>query len=161
MRNWNRIVAAVALASFLPLVTVGCFGSFQAVRKVYSFNDEVNEDKWVKEGVFLLLNIPFVPIYSLAAAFDALFVNSVEFWTGENPLAASTSTGSGANGEIAIATRNPDGTIDLKIVEADGTEHNLTLVRDGDRLSALTSDGALIGQVRRDGNGAVLADPIN
>lgn len=146
-RRGARIAAVLVLSAFLPLAT-GCFGSFPLLKKVYSFNKAVNPDKWVQEGVFLLLNIPFVPIYGLASAMDALFLNSVEFWTGEMVVVEDTTrTVTGENGEIASATFHPDGTVDLTLTEADGTTHSLTLVRDADTLAAVDSDGNVIARV--------------
>jgi hypothetical protein len=79
MRQVPRIGLALGLAAALPLL--GCYGSFGLVRKIYKFNGEVSQDKWAREGVFLLLN--FAPVYSGAAFLDSIFFNAVEFWTGE------------------------------------------------------------------------------
>lgn len=148
--RWTRTTAALALAAFLPL-TAGCFGSFSLVRKVYDFNGDISSDKWVREGTFLLLNIPFIPIYSLASAVDALFLNSIEFWTGESLLAQDeTRTVEGDHGEISSATFHPDGTADLAIVEADGTEHVLKLVKQDGKLAAFGKDGEILARAARD-----------
>ncbi len=148
--RWTRTTAALALAAFLPL-TAGCFGSFSLVRKVYDFNGDISSDKWVREGAFLLLNIPFVPVYSLAAAVDALFLNSIEFWGGEQLLAQDeTRTVEGDHGEIASATFHPDGTADLTIVEADGTEHAIKLAKRDGKLAAFGKDGEILPRVASD-----------
>lgn len=145
--RWTRVATALTLAAFLPLST-GCFGNFQLLRKVYGFNEEVDQDRWVQEGVFLLLNIPFIPVYSIAAALDALFFNSVEFWTGEELLTAdATRSVTGENGEVASAIFHPDGSVDLTVEEADGTVHTLTLVREDGKLVALDADGAVLARV--------------
>ena len=144
-RKWARATAALALASFLPLTA--CFGSFSLVRKVHSFNADVSSDKWVREGVFLLLNVPYIPVYALASAVDALFLNSVEFWTGEYLLAqATTRTVEGEYGEISSATFHPDGTADLTIVEADGKTHVLRLVNRNGVLEGLDENGGILAR---------------
>ena len=162
MQKMNRVYRAVAVVALLGMttaVTTGCFGSFQTVQKVYRFNDQVNtENKWVREGVFLLLNIPFVPVYGIATVLDVVFMNSAEFWTGQNPMAAMTETATGENGEMASLTHNPDGTLDLMILEADGSRHFMKLVRNGDTLTAIDEHGRMIGKVARKGDGAELIE---
>ena len=144
-RKWARATAALALAGFLPLTA--CFGSFSLVRKVHSFNADVSSDKWVREGVFLLLNVPYIPVYALASAVDALFLNSVEFWTGEYLLAQDTTrTVEGEYGEISSATFHPDGSADLTIVEADGKTHILRLVKRNGALEGLDEGGEILAR---------------
>lgn len=76
----SAALAAVALAS------TGCFGSFSASRKLWTWNKGVG-DKWVNWLVFVGLSI--VPVYALFGIADVLVLNSLEFWTGENPVLAS------------------------------------------------------------------------
>jgi len=68
--------------------TSACFGSFNLTRKVYGFNKDVSKDKFVQELVFLAFNI--VPVYGIAGFLDAVVVNTVEFWTGKNPVQMSS-----------------------------------------------------------------------
>jgi hypothetical protein len=80
---------ALTLTAVVVLSTSGCFGSFNLTRKLYGFNKDVSKDKFVRELVFLGLNI--VPIYGVAGAIDVLVANTVEFWTGENPISMTGS----------------------------------------------------------------------
>ena len=83
----RKMVLAVAAMSML---TTGCFGTFQLTQDVYSWNKKIGDgNKWSRELVFLLVG-PIIPVYGVAAFLDAVFVNSVEFWTGKNPVTAST-----------------------------------------------------------------------
>ena len=83
----RKMVVAVAAMS---IVTTGCFGSFQLTQDVYTWNKRVaGNNKWSRELVFLLVG-PILPVYGVATFLDAVFVNSVEFWTGKNPVTAST-----------------------------------------------------------------------
>lgn len=86
-RASRGLVLGLAAAGLLG--STGCFGSFQATRKLWEFNKGVG-DKFVQEVVFLAMLI--VPVYSIAALADAVILNSVEFWTGENPMTASSLT---------------------------------------------------------------------
>jgi hypothetical protein len=83
-----RRTALLALTA-AAVGTSGCFGSFNLTRKLYGFNKDVSKDKFVRELVFLGLNV--VPIYGIAGAIDALVANTVEFWTGENPISMTGS----------------------------------------------------------------------
>ena len=155
-RTWARATAALVLAGFLPLTA--CFGSFSLVRKVHGFNADISSDKWVREGVFLLLNVPYIPVFALASAVDVLFLNSVEFWTGEYLLAQDTTrTVEGEYGEISSATFHPDGTADLTIVEADGTTHVLRLVNRNGVLEGLNESGDILARAAEmNGNPAII-----
>ncbi len=147
-KRWLRTTAVVSLAAFMPIAAGGCFGKFQLVRKVYQFNKDVDPDKWVQWFVFLLLIFPFFPIYGFAAVIDAVFANSVEFWTGENPISASvTRTIYGENGEVATVTFHPDRTADMVVTDADGQVYSLTLAQEGGTLAARDLDGKLLARV--------------
>ena len=67
-------------------MSFGCYGSFNLVKKVYKFNGTVG-DKWVNELVFLVMNV--VPVYGAATFIDAVILNTIEFWSGTNPMAQS------------------------------------------------------------------------
>ncbi|MBX3175366.1 MAG: DUF3332 family protein [Gemmatimonadaceae bacterium] len=88
----SRLTRGIVLgAAALGLVaSSGCFGSFQATRKLYAYNKSMG-DKWVQEFVFLAFSI--IPVYALVNAGDVLIFNSVEFWTGNNPITSVSVTG--------------------------------------------------------------------
>jgi hypothetical protein len=79
----------LTLTAVAVLGTSGCFGSFNLTRQLWGWNKDVSKEKFVRELVFLGLNI--VPIYGVAGLIDALVANSVEFWTGENPISMTGS----------------------------------------------------------------------
>ena len=87
----SRVVAAIVVASFLT-VTTACYGPFNLTRNVYHWNSgikgsgEVN-DKWMKEFVFFGMIV--VPVYMFSALLDAFIFNSIQFWSGDNPVKAS------------------------------------------------------------------------
>ena len=78
------VLVAVVLA-FAP----GCYGPFKLTKGLHEWNGQVG-DKWVNELVFLGLII--LPVYALATIGDALIFNSIEFWTGDNPIDEDAST---------------------------------------------------------------------
>lgn len=109
MKKTCALLALVVLLS-------GCTGSFQLTNKVYTFNREI-EDKWVEELVFLGLCI--IPVYEVTLTIDMLIFNTAEFWTGENPLAASKTAGSQERVKVddqeALMTYLPDGRVKIEI----------------------------------------------
>lgn len=143
----KRTIATLVLMAFLPVSTTGCFGGFQLTRKVYQFNREVSPDKWIRELVFLALAI--FPVYGAATFLDAVIFNSIEFWTGNNPILAKN----GASRKIttadgtAVLTRKSENALDLRIEANDGRTSHLVLQREGDGFSARTPEGELIARV--------------
>lgn len=67
------------------ILFTGCYGSFSLVTKVHEWNGSVTDNKFVHELLFLGLNI--IPVYGVSAFIDAVIFNTVEFWTGSNPIA--------------------------------------------------------------------------
>ena len=79
-----KVFSFCMLIAGFSVVLSGCYGSFELVKKVYAWNGSF-ESKFAKEAVFLGLNI--IPVYGIASFVDGLIFNSVEFWTGNNPMA--------------------------------------------------------------------------
>lgn len=73
------LLATVALTVLLT----GCTGPFTLTKKVHSWQTSF-DDQWVDEIAFL--GCVIFPVYGLSTLGDALIFNSVEFWTGENPM---------------------------------------------------------------------------
>lgn len=144
----RRLAVAATLLAFVPAAT-GCFGGFTLTRKVYRWNQQVDNDKWIRWLAFLALNL--IPVYGFSMLFDAIFANSVEFWTGDNPVAAAPGTTRvvrGPGGEEARATWRADGAIDLLVTEPSGATHALTFVPEDDGMAALDAEGRLLARVQ-------------
>lgn len=124
----KKLICGVLIVSL-----TGCFGGFRATKAVHEFNREVHPNKWVQEIVFLGLVI--IPVYGLATLFDAIILNSIEFWTGDNPMAKAGDQKrvDGEDGSYAISTLQADGSVDISVVEANGTQHFMNVSRDGDK----------------------------
>lgn len=73
------LIASMALI----LLLTGCTGPFALTKKVHAWQTSF-DDQWVDEAAFL--GCVILPVYSLSALGDALIFNSVEFWTGDNPM---------------------------------------------------------------------------
>lgn len=154
----RRVAAVLALALCVPLATSGCFGTFQLTRKAYKFNQEVDNDKFVQWGVFLAMNL--VPIYPFATFLDAVFANSVEFWTGKNPVTASadgtTQTLVSEAGDVLRVATLRDGSIELKLAQHDGSERFVRLTQEGRYAVARDADGQLLARATDVGGKPVL-----
>ena len=90
-RGWKRNITSAVLASVM-LTSAACYGPFNLTRNVYHWNSgikgsgEVN-DKWMKEFVFFGMIV--VPVYMFSALLDAFIFNSIQFWSGDNPVKVS------------------------------------------------------------------------
>lgn len=84
MKKVIRSVACLVLISFAFVSMEGCYGSFSLTKKWHSWNGSFG-NKFVKEIVFIASNI--IPIYGICILVDAVLLNTIEFWTGSNPLA--------------------------------------------------------------------------
>ncbi len=84
MRKFQKPIAYFFLGC-TGLMLSSCFGRFELVRKLYTWNEGVSESRFVQTLLFYALNI--LPIYGLAGAVDFFILNLVEFWSGSNPLA--------------------------------------------------------------------------
>lgn len=88
---FRKCVICIMLGSFMEISTA-CYGPFNLTRSVYHWNGnikggkEVNE-KWMKEFVFFGMII--IPVYMFSALLDAFIFNSIQFWSGDNPIKAS------------------------------------------------------------------------
>lgn len=100
-RNKLTWVAAIALSG--TVLFSSCVGSFGLFNRLSSWNQSVG-NKFVNELVFLALNI--VPVYGVAYLADALVINSIEFWSGTNPMAnvGDVKKVKGENGEYLVKT---------------------------------------------------------
>ncbi|HED65954.1 MAG TPA: DUF3332 family protein [Planctomycetes bacterium] len=74
----------LGLVAGIALLTTSCLGPNRAFNGLNDWNDNLSENRWANEAVFIGLNI--VPVYGLAYLGDILIFNSIEFWGGENPI---------------------------------------------------------------------------
>jgi len=61
----------------------GCYGNFSLTRKVYAWNGTMG-DKWINSVVTWVMII--VPVYGAVGFVDFVVLNTIEFWTGKNPV---------------------------------------------------------------------------
>lgn len=98
MKKIKFSVAALLVAGGSMLFS-SCIGSFSLTNSVLSWNKEVGH-KFVNELVFVAFWI--LPVYEVTAIADLLVLNSIEFWTGDNPMQASTKVIDTDNGRYLV-----------------------------------------------------------
>jgi hypothetical protein len=149
----NRIIAAIVVGSFLT-VTTACYGPFNLTKNVYNWNSnikgssEVNE-KWMKEFVFFGMII--IPVYMFSALLDAFIFNSIQFWSGNNPVKANDAGDDGATRVVRL------GGLTVTMAESDrGTA--VTYERNGIVERRAIIETSATGYRLIDDTGALLAE---
>lgn len=99
MRKIKIAVAAILIAG-TSLVFSSCIGSFALSNRVLSWNRSIGP-KFVNELVFFAFWI--LPVYEITSLADVLILNSIEFWSGSNPLSASVKVVDTDQGRYLIA----------------------------------------------------------
>ena len=119
MRNKLTIALLIILLSF----NAACYGPFNLTKKLYDWNGKVG-DKFTNELVFFVFIV--VPVYQVSLFIDGVVLNSIEFWTGSNPVAMN------------------EGDIDVQVVEKDGNSYQITATKNKYHIIQLkgTNEGA-------------------
>lgn len=108
------LTVAVAIALSASLLGTSCIGRFQLTNKLLTWNNQVG-NKFVNELVFFAFWI--LPVYEVSALADLLVLNSIEFWSGSNPVAQGKKIIDGKDGQY--------------LVECDGKGYTITSRNDG------------------------------
>lgn len=101
MKRGKLSLVAVVLSG--SLLFSSCVGSFGLFNRLSSWNQSIG-NKFVNELVFLACNI--IPVYGVAYLADVLVINSIEFWSGSNPMAnvGDVKKVKGENGNYLVKT---------------------------------------------------------
>jgi hypothetical protein len=160
MKRAYRLLAVLCLCVF-SLHTTGCFGRFALLGAMWDFNKNISPNKFIQWVVFLVMVI--VPVYEIGALVDALVINSIEFWTGSNPVSSADSP----DGNTRVVRLGPAETLRLSR-EPDTLVMKVELEREGqaplvrffepleDGMVVRDADGAMLLQAREQADGAVM-----
>lgn len=96
----KKIILTTAIASLLCTTMTSCMGRFALMRNLYSWNEQVS-NKFVNEIIFIAFWI--LPVYEVCGLADLLVLNSIEFWSGDNPLSASVKSIDTEHGRYLVA----------------------------------------------------------
>lgn len=121
----KTLSVALVMALVGSMTLSSCIGSFSLTKKVHEWNQNLG-NKFVNELVFIAFCI--VPVYEVAAFIDAIVINSIEFWSGSNPVAQGKKVIDGENGRYLVECDGKGYTIksetDGSIVRLDFTEED-------------------------------------
>ncbi|WP_029906907.1 DUF3332 domain-containing protein [Prevotella sp. 10(H)] len=124
-------VATITLAG--ALLFSSCIGSFNLSKKVLAWNQTI-DNKFVNEVIFFALWI--VPVYEVCILADILVINSIEFWSGENPVEAGiVKKVNGENGVYTVETLDNG----YKIQNEEGQEMELVYDKASNTWSAVAN----------------------
>ncbi|MED5240074.1 MAG: DUF3332 family protein [Pseudomonadota bacterium] len=120
------------------MMLTGCLGQNALFDTVQDWNATATNNKFVNQGISFVFW--WVPVYGLSLLGDIVIFNSIEFWTGTNPIskegakvAGSTETVNDGMGNQAELTYNADGSISV-LATSEGVEERYTLVKEGDKV---------------------------
>ena len=142
---------SILVISILLVLSMGtgCIGNFGLSGKVRAFNLDVSPDRWGREIVFVVLYV--IPVYPFAGFLDILVFNSIEFWTGKNPIDGSASVTPIAmdewtteDGTKVTMKGLPDNSIDVNVVRPNGDTSFFNLTRTDEGVTARDEAGNII-----------------
>lgn len=148
MKKINLKMAAAAMICGAFLFS-SCIGSFGLHNRLVNWNQNIG-NKFVNELVYLACNI--IPVYGVCYLADALVINSIEFWSGSNPMASvgDIKKVQGENGNYLVETlengysitKEGDETISMELIY-DKDQNTWNVVADGvnTELVRLNNDG--------------------
>ncbi len=156
MKRKFRILSMSLFLSSCVLFS-SCIGSFGLFNKLLSWNKTVG-DKFINELVFIAFCI--IPVYEISWMADIVVFNSIEFWTGSNPVAeGKVQKIEGQNGNYTVETtkngyhiekEGVSESVDLKFnesekvwsVEANGESTPLLKVVNAEEVVMFLPDGS-------------------
>ncbi|MGL4369501.1 MAG: DUF3332 domain-containing protein [Spirochaetota bacterium] len=123
MKKMKRILTCLLVAAVCSVSLQSCIGKFSLTKKLHTFNQTLG-NKWVNEVAFIIMVI--VPVYGVCILIDGIVLNTIEFWTGSNPLAMK------------------DGESETRIASADGVTYQITATKN--RFHILQTEGINAGE---------------
>ena len=152
----NVLTVALICTICGALTLPSCIGSFTLTNKLLSWNQQIG-NKFVNELVFFAFWI--LPVYEVSGLADIIVLNSIEFWSGTNPVAKGTKVINGNDGKYLVKCDGKGYTIksenDGSIVRLDfdteeqswsysipgGEKHTIFTFVDDTHISLPTTDG--------------------
>lgn len=83
MKRKTLTVATLLLCA--TMLTSSCVGSFSLFNKLSAWNQDATGNKFLNELIFLVIS----PAYAVCSVADVLVLNTIEFWSGSNPVASN------------------------------------------------------------------------
>ncbi|WP_165042486.1 DUF3332 domain-containing protein [Dysgonomonas sp. ZJ709] len=147
-KRFFTVAAIIAIAS--TIMFSSCIGSFGLSKKLLSWNQTL-DNKFVNQIVFFALWI--VPVYEVSILADVLVINSIEFWSGDNPIEAGiVKQVQGENGIYTVETLENG----YRIENQEGQEMNLVYDKESNTWSVVANgNSAKLIKIEDGGNAIV------
>lgn len=130
----KKMIALIAVAT---VALTACTGPFALSKKFHTWQINCSPNEWIQEVAFLGCCI--IPVYPICLFVDAIVFNSIEFWSGSNPIATQLN----ANGSVRVA-------------DATGKVYDLKKTQEG--INAIDMQGQFMFNMQRSGNEVVYRD---
>ena len=132
----------------------GCMGRMGLSKAATGINLKLVDNRYGRAGIYIIA----APVYAITASIDLILLNSIEFWTGKNPMTGDTPLADVyAESWIKINknldshfTKAPitdariyhrgENTVVLEMKDAQGTEYTLIGVKDTDVVNFYLDD---------------------
>ena len=104
----TKTLKSLTLLMAGTMAVSSCIGSFGLFNKVLDWNKQATGNKFLNWLIFIVIS----PAYVLCGVADMLVINSIEFWSGTNPLAENigkTENIMGSDGKMYAVTTLEDG----------------------------------------------------
>jgi len=158
MKNGFSMKVLLVVFAMMLAVTPGCYGPFTLTKSLHEWNDDVGDgNKWVSELVFLGLII--LPVYGIATLGDAIIFNSIEFWTGDNPLDGDAKVIDEGDTRIVMERVGDvsERRVVVQVFEADRLVEEATLVTTEDgRTLKYDANGVFVSTAEVSGDGELV-----
>lgn len=148
-----RVLLTLAL---VVSVTAGCYGPFNLTKKLHKWNGEVSQNKWAVEGTFLGLAI--LPAYFVATIGDAVIFNSIEFWTGNNPIKVATKSIEQGDQQVVLKYDRDNGRLRVDNFIAGRPTGTLVFEKGENGMVARDGQGKVLMNARTEGEYIILSD---
>ncbi len=143
---YNKVLKSVTCLMIGTCLMSSCIGSFGLFNKVLDWNQQATNSKFLNWIIFVLIS----PAYVLCGVADLMVINSIEFWSGSNPLAENvgkTESVVGSDGKLYAVTTLEDG-YEIKDPEGkvvnfkyDKEDNTWSMVQDGKKTTLLRIKG--------------------
>ena len=141
-------MALIAIAG--SIVFSSCIGSFNLFNKYEKWQCNMSNSKILNGIVGLILQPIAAPI---CLTVDALVLNTIEFWSGSNPMTASTKQVKGSDGKIYAVKTTKKG---YEIVSPEGKTTKLSYNKETNAWS-ITENGETRELFRTNSDGTIQA----
>lgn len=161
MKKQSYLVAALLLIGAMPTMTSCYIGSFGCLNKMLEWNEGMTDNRYISALIAVVIG----PIEFMVGGFlDIVIFNTMEFWTGSNPVAA-TQIVQGQDGRLYAIAPNAEGGYIVTCQQTgqqveylfDAQTHTWSLRCEGETMELFTMTAPDEAQVRIPGSDDLMA----